>query len=527
MKPKHYLLLFVIALAFILVEAALLQVPGYMDAEYYYAGGSQLAAGKGFNEPFLWNFLDDPAGIPHPAFTYWMPLTSLLSGFGMFLFGRINFFNGRIFFFLIAASIPPLAAYFSWQLSHRVLNAWLAAGLAVFSGFYAIYMGITDTFALYMLLGSLFLILALHPGPSSAVKLLGLGLIVGLMHLARADGILWLGCGFILVMIETGQNNLSRSQKLKFAGRYLGILFLGYLLVMAPWFVRNISLYGALFSPASGKVLWLTDYNQMFAFPASQLTLRNWLNSGLESVLNDRLVALGLNLQTTLAVQADIFLLPLMLVGFWRQRKTKLVQLGLAMWGLTFVVMTAVFPLAGARGGFFHSGAAFQPLLWAVAVDGYNGLIELGVRKRNWKFERASKGFGLILVFLSAMVTLALFIPKVSSDETKPSPWSKSSSTYQAVDQYLVESGASGDQIVLVNNSPGYFTATGRSAIVIPDGDVNTMMAVARKYGASYLVLEQNTVDGLRGLFQNPQSLAGLEFLRTIDQVHIFRILMP
>src|SRR5450759_1766955 len=123
------------------------------------------------------------------------------------------------------------------------------------------------------------------------------------------------------------------------------------------------------------------------------------------------------------------------------------------------------------------------------------------------------------------MVTLALFIPKVSSDETNPSPWSKSSSTYQAVDQYLVESGASGDQIVLVNNSPGYFTATGRSAIVIPDGDVNTMMAVARKYGASYLVLEQNTVDGLRGLFQNPQSLPGLEFLQTVDQAQIFRIL--
>src|SRR5450759_380397 len=291
-------------------------------------------------------------------------------------------------------------------------------------------MGITDTFALYMLLGSLFLILAVNPRPSASVKFLGLGLIAGLMHLARADGILWLGCGFILVMTETGQINFSGSQKLNFAVKYLGILFLGYFLIMVPWYVRNISLYGALFSPASGKVLWLTDYNQMFAFPASQLTMQNWLNSGLATALNDRFIALGLNLQTTLAVHADIFLLPLLLLGFWRLRKTKTVQLGLAMWSLTFVVMTVVFSLAGGRGGFFHSGAAFQPLFWAVAVDGFNGFIELGVRKRNWKFERASKGFGLILVFLSAMVTLALFIPKVSSDETNPSSWSKSSSTY-------------------------------------------------------------------------------------------------
>jgi hypothetical protein len=41
-------------------------VPGYMDAEYYYAGAIRLHEGYGFTQPFLWNYLDEPAGLPHP-----------------------------------------------------------------------------------------------------------------------------------------------------------------------------------------------------------------------------------------------------------------------------------------------------------------------------------------------------------------------------------------------------------------------------------------------------------------------------
>ena len=53
--------------------------PGYMDADYYYAIGLRLNRGYGFSEPFLWNYLDNPNGIPHPSNTYWMPLPSVLA----------------------------------------------------------------------------------------------------------------------------------------------------------------------------------------------------------------------------------------------------------------------------------------------------------------------------------------------------------------------------------------------------------------------------------------------------------------
>jgi hypothetical protein len=523
MKNREYALIFLIALAVLLAESAVVAVPGYMDAEYYYTGGIQLSSGQGFQEPFLWNYLDDPAGIPHPAFTYWMPLSSLVAALGMVIVAKPDFLAARIFFMLIAAIIPTLTARLSWKLSSRRFTVWLAAGLAVFPGFYTIYMGLTDTFAITMLLGTLFLLLAASPVGRTFTRYFELGVVAGLMHLARADGILWLACGLVLVFAETSARKLRFRQALKVVGMLGGALLVGYLALTSAWYMRNLQLFGSLFSPAGGKALWLSDYNQMFVYPASQLTAQNWLQTGLANIAGARWDALGLNLQTTLAVQGSIFLFPLLLIGFWRLRKENLVRIGAGMWAVTFLVMTLIFPLAGGRGGFFHSGAAFQPLFWALAVEGFVGLIELGVRKRNWKFERAIKGFGAILVFVSLALSLALFLPQIIQEGTSPSPWQKSNAVYQDVERYLAANGALSGAPVAVNNPPGYFLASGRPAVVIPDGDSSSLLEIARKYKISYLVLEENTVNGLLNLYKNPRSLPGLEYITTVDQVRIFR----
>ncbi|MBE9506962.1 MAG: hypothetical protein IMY86_02845, partial [Chloroflexi bacterium] len=59
---RDLLVLFLLSLAVRLVTAALTCRPGYMDPAYYAAGAVRLAEGGGLTEPFLWNYLDDPAG---------------------------------------------------------------------------------------------------------------------------------------------------------------------------------------------------------------------------------------------------------------------------------------------------------------------------------------------------------------------------------------------------------------------------------------------------------------------------------
>ncbi|MEN6392277.1 MAG: hypothetical protein ABFD53_00485, partial [Anaerolineaceae bacterium] len=95
MKKIDYLALFIFEILIILLVGLFQKSPGYMDAEYYYSGGIRLAEGYGFSEEFLWNYLDDPQGIPHPSHGYWMPLASILAAAGMFVGNRISFEFGR------------------------------------------------------------------------------------------------------------------------------------------------------------------------------------------------------------------------------------------------------------------------------------------------------------------------------------------------------------------------------------------------------------------------------------------------
>ena len=80
--------------------------------------------------------------------------------------------------------------------------------------------------------------------------------------------------------------------------------------------------------------------------------MASWWHSGLAAILEARLWALGVNLASTLSVQAEVFLLPLIGLALWHFRKDRLVQLAVLAWLLTLGAMTVAFPFAGARGGF-------------------------------------------------------------------------------------------------------------------------------------------------------------------------------
>jgi hypothetical protein len=521
MKPWEYFLLFLLGLAVTLIVAGAQNSPGYMDADYYCAGGIQLVSGKGLTEPFLWNYLDDPAGLPHPSFSYWMPLASLLAAAGMALTGETDFFSARLAFLLLAGFVPVVTAWVAYRLTHRRVTAWTAGGLAICSGFYAVYLGLTETLTLYMLLGTAFLSVAAYTRPGMRKAAL-LGLLAGLMHLARADGILWVGVGLFLLGWEAWKFRSQRG-RLAIAGSFMALI-LAYALVMGFWFGRNLVVFGSLVPIGTSRALWISSYDQLFAFPASTLSPQNWLSVGLLPLLLQRWDALLANLQTALAVQGAVFLTPLILIGLWRLRKAAILQIGMPVWLLTFLIMTLVFPLAGARGGFLHSGAAFQPLLWAAAAEGLLAFIEWGVRWRNWKVARALPGFGIIAVLIAALLTAGVTAPRVLASDDPQSGWSASWQHYTAVDAALDGLAVSTDQVVMVNNPPGFFIASGRPAIVIPNGGIDTLLAAAQKYHGAYLVLEENSVAGLIPLYKQPKDVPGLKYITAVGSTYLFLI---
>ena len=199
MTLRRYFSLFILVFAVACGVAGFQKSPGYMDADYYLLNGMQLAEGKGFTEPVLWNYLDDPVGLSqsdglshptglsHPSHAYWMPLASILSAIGIWLTPFDGFTGGRSIFLILAGLVPPVTAWLAWGLLSdrsartRRIMATLAGVMAAFSGFYLSFLTVPDAFGVYMLLGAL--ILGVSQSEDSWKKWLGLGFLAGLMHL--------------------------------------------------------------------------------------------------------------------------------------------------------------------------------------------------------------------------------------------------------------------------------------------------------------------------------------------------------
>ncbi len=135
-------------------------LPGYMDADYYFSGGVQLAQGHGFTEPYLWNYLDDPVSLPHPSHTYWMPLASIVAALGMWITGQSTYAAGRLPFILLSSFVPLLTAALAFSVSRQTWLTLVSGLLSIFSLYYAPFMPVPDNYALYMVLGAGFLLLA-------------------------------------------------------------------------------------------------------------------------------------------------------------------------------------------------------------------------------------------------------------------------------------------------------------------------------------------------------------------------------
>lgn len=521
MNWRHYLILFIIGFLVPFGVSRFQNMPGYMDADYYFVGGIQLAEGKGFTEPYLWNYLDNPSGLPHPSHTYWMPLASIVSAMGMWITGHSTYAAGRASFILLSALIPLLTAALAYNISRQTYLAMVSGLLAIFSLYYTSFMPVPDNYALYMAFGGAFLLLA--PRREKWISV-ALGALAGLLTLARSDGLLWLGLAGLTVMWKfSASEDGSRSTfgewiKLIVPAGLLALL--GYFIVMGGWHIRNLNLFGSFMTPGGGRLLWLENYNQTFIYPPELLTREGFLAAGWDAALQDRLMALSANVGNTFAAQGEIFLFPFILIGLWQLRRDLRTKIAVTGWSILFVVMTVIFPFAGSRGSFFHAGAAFQPFWWAAAPIGLDVVILWARARGKFPDANAPLFFQGILVMLAVIMTAYLVNIRVIS-----SGWAKDDFIYPEVEQKLIDSGIQSQDVVIVRNPPGYFLASGRYSISLPFGDESTILAVAEKYGASYLVLENGgTFDAIQDLFEHPENNPSFTYLGEVDSARLYRI---
>jgi len=514
--------LFCLALAVRLLTAWSLTGPAYMDTAYYAVGARQLAGGQGFDEPFLWNYLDDPAGLPRSGFLYWMPLPSLLAAPFAALF-LDSFFALQFPFALLSALLPLVAYGLAWKTTARRRSAWLAGLLTIFSGFFFPYWTLPETFTPFALFGSLALWLAgywmLGTGcwVLDAGRWLLVGALVGLAHLTRADGILLLPVVALAPLLFSLSRNTQHATR--FFIFHFSSVILGYLLVMGPWFLRNLAIIGAPLSSAGTKTLWLRTYDDLFCYGCDHLSLRSYLAWGWAEVWHSKLWAAGMNLERFLAEDCLVFLLPFVLIGLYRLRRCPLFILSSVYLLLIYLLHSLAFTFPGPRGGFFHASAVSLPFLFAAGAEGLETAVRWAARRRRWNLQQAQA------VFTTAAIVGTVVLSAYVMAEKLPT-WQNAGAVYREIGAWLDAQMGPDEPIVMVGNPPGFYYHTGVPAVVVPNEDVETLLDVCERYEVDYLVLDSNRPGSLGVLYEDRVGERRLALVATFEEgrVVIWRV---
>ena len=181
-------------------------------------------------------------------------------------------------------------------------------------------------------------------------------------------------------------------------------------------------------------------------------------------------------------------------------------------------------PVAGDRGGLFHSSGALLPFLFAAAPIGLDALIGwIAAWHRTWNAAAARSVFGASMLGLAVVLSVGLWRSRVIGSDLANPVWNQASQVYQSIGLWLSDRGAAGS-IVMVNDPPDFFYQTHIQAIVIPDGDVTTLLAAADRFGAGWLILDENHARGLDDFYAGRETHPRLTRVTDFGSTIVYQI---
>jgi hypothetical protein len=265
---------------------------------------------------------------------------------------------------------------------------------------------------------------------------------------------------------------------------------------MLPWFARNVAVSGSLLAPGGSRALWLTSYDDLFRFPPD-LTLAAYLQAGWGNILSAKWQALLANLQTAVAVHGLIALAPFILIGLWRLRRSPVFRPAI------------LYALA------LYVGAALLPFYMAAAPIGLEAAVRWVARRRpGWRATDATRVFLVGLGAITLAMTLVIYDQRVIGAHVAHPAWNIQDEVYAAIGARLSQAG-DGNSVVVVNNPPAFTYFTGHAAVVVPNGDMTNLLAVADRYGARWAVVDANAPVALQPFYAGDETQPRL---RLIDQ---------
>ena len=274
--------LYLVALAVRVAFLALFPDPAYPDSSYYADVAHAINAGHGLNVDFVWIFaevggrLPADAHLPIPSNAHWMPLASFVQVPFLALFGGSQFAAG-LPFALFGALAAPLTWAIAREAGARPVVGVAAGLLAASPAASAVFFSQPDNFGFFQpLVAGALLITARALKRHRPWEFALAGLLVGLATLARNDGVLvgaTVGLAFAWDRWRAWRAGRATGRIVAAGGRpfvaatgptipvWAAVACFGlFVLVVAPWFARQLSVFGSLLpSSQSGRVLYIRD----------------------------------------------------------------------------------------------------------------------------------------------------------------------------------------------------------------------------------------------------------------------------
>lgn len=485
-------LLYLLALAVRIALIALFPDPAYPDS-YYYVDIARTLAGSGrFEADFVWIFAevggripDDPA-LPIPSNAHWMPLASIVQVPFIWLLGPTAPASA-LPFALAGAAAAPLTWAIARDAGARPLVAVGAGALVALPALSTPFMAQPDNFSLYQPLVAAALWLGARGLRGDARSFALAGFATGLATLSRNDGVLVLGALGLAFLWDRWRALRDGQARRPHIPVLAAIACVGlFLVAVAPWYLRQLEVFGQLSpSTASGKVLFIRaieEWNSITT-PAS---LSHLLGQGIGPLVASRIGGLiaAITIFTTLV--AGGLLLPFMLIGGWRRRRSAAFGPFFAYAALLFAFSALVSAVHVPGGTFIHSAVGLAPHAYILALEGIVSTVAwLAARRRAWDEPTASR------LFVGAAVGFAV-LAAVGGTLTVHARWRIELEQRRAVAAALDAAGAPETDRLMSIDAAGYRYHTGRGGVVLVNDPLDTIAEVGRAYDTRWLVLERD-----------------------------------
>lgn len=248
-EKRTLLLLFLISFILRFYLGLWQNYPGTSDFPAYLIISRNLFHGKGFTEGYIGAFLYDFSQVQHPSNQMWAPLPSIIQCLFFLFSGDDSFRMAQLPSILIGSLLPSLLFLFLRRWNFQKEIALLSSVFIVFSPFFLSRSIQVDSriYAAFLGMVALAFIYETAQKPSLG-KSFWLGFFCGLAYLTRTDHMmLWLVLLISLWFFKTSWKDFLKIVVMS------GI---GFLVVVFPWWLRNLSVFGAFIHPGNQKLFF-------------------------------------------------------------------------------------------------------------------------------------------------------------------------------------------------------------------------------------------------------------------------------